>query len=161
MIESKLKVKNCNRGQLLRLYWLYWVSSARCSNLYEVFSWSTGIHILTKCRWWDLRWNLPIGQCHMLSEFQASLPFAPSETRLKFILCHMQNAWQGTIGKMAIRKLRTDTNCPAGKSWPNHVKNEQHIRSEKTYGPKKYWKVNIMVQRTANRQYFRLRSFAS
>ena len=23
--------------------------------------------------------------------------------------------------------LRTDTNCPAGKSWPNHVKNEQHI----------------------------------
>ena len=40
----------------------------------------------------------------------------------------------------AIRKLRTDTNCPAGKSWPNHVKNVQHIESEKTYGPKKYWK---------------------
>ena len=36
----------------------------------------------------------------------------------------------------AIRKLRTDTNCPAGISWPNHVKNEQHIRSKKTYGPK-------------------------
>ena len=35
----------------------------------------------------------------------------------------------------AIRKLRTDPNCPAGKSWPNHVKNEQHIGSEKTYGP--------------------------
>ena len=34
-----------------------------------------------------------------------------------------------------IRKLRTDTNCPTGKSWPNHVKNEQHIGSEKTYGP--------------------------
>ena len=33
----------------------------------------------------------------------------------------------------AMRKLRTDTNCPAGKSWPNHVKNEQHIGSEKTY----------------------------
>ena len=30
--------------------------------------------------------------------------------------------------------LRTDTNCPAGKSWPNHVKNVQHIGSEKTYG---------------------------
>ena len=29
----------------------------------------------------------------------------------------------------AIRKLRTDTNCPAGKSWPNHVKNEQHMHS--------------------------------
>ena len=27
----------------------------------------------------------------------------------------------------AIRKLRTDTNCPAGKPWPNHVKNEQHV----------------------------------
>ena len=36
----------------------------------------------------------------------------------------------------AIRKLGTDTNCSAGKSWPNHVKNEQHIGSEKTYGPK-------------------------
>ena len=35
-----------------------------------------------------------------------------------------------------IRRLRTDTNCPAGKSWPNHVKNEQHIGSEKTCGPK-------------------------
>ena len=34
----------------------------------------------------------------------------------------------------ALRNLRTD--CPAGKSWPNHVKNEQHIGSEKTYGPK-------------------------
>ena len=29
----------------------------------------------------------------------------------------------------ALRKLRTDTNCPAGKSWPNHVKNEQHMHS--------------------------------
>ena len=36
----------------------------------------------------------------------------------------------------AIRKLRTDTNCPARKSWPNHAKNEQHIGSEKTCGPK-------------------------
>ena len=44
-----------------------------------------------------------------------------------------------------IRKLRTDSNCPAGKPWPNHVKkkkeNEQHIGSEKTYGPKIYWTV--------------------
>ena len=51
----------------------------------------------------------------------------------------------------AIRKLRTDTNCAAGKSWPNHVKNEQHIGSEKTYGPKKYLRQwNMMMQRTAN-----------
>ena len=40
MIESKLKAKNCNRGQLFRPCW---VSSARCSKLYEVFSWSTDI----------------------------------------------------------------------------------------------------------------------
>ena len=34
----------------------------------------------------------------------------------------------------AIRKLMlTGTNCPAGKSWPNHVKKEQYIGSEKTY----------------------------
>ena len=50
----------------------------------------------------------------------------------------------------AIRKLRTDTNCPAGKSWPNHVKNEQHIGSEKTYGPQNTEQLNIMMQRTAN-----------
>ena len=50
----------------------------------------------------------------------------------------------------AIRKLRTDTNCPAGKAWPNHVKNEQHIGSEKTYGPKNTEQLNIILQRTAN-----------
>ena len=43
----------------------------------------------------------------------------------------------------AIRKLRADTNCPAGKSWPNHVKNEQHIGSEKTYGPKNTEQLSI------------------
>ena len=50
----------------------------------------------------------------------------------------------------AIRKLRTDTNCPAGKTWPNYVKNEQHIGSENTYGPKNTEQMNIMMQRTAN-----------
>ena len=50
----------------------------------------------------------------------------------------------------AIRKLRTDTNCPAEKSWPNHVKNEQHIGSEKTYGPQNTEQLNIILQRTAN-----------
>ena len=52
---------------------------------------------------------------------------------------------------VAIRKLPTDINCPAGKSWPNHVKNEQHIESEKTYGPQNTEQLNIMVQRTANK----------
>ena len=75
----------------------------------------------------------------------------------------------------AMRKLRRDKNCPAGKSWPNHVKNEQHIGSEKTYGPRNTEQLNIMMQRTANetaacwifyrscvgRQHFRLRSFVS
>ena len=49
----------------------------------------------------------------------------------------------------AMRKLRTDTNCPAGKSWPNHVKNEQHIGSGKTYSPKNTGKVpfcNLVVK---------------
>ena len=50
----------------------------------------------------------------------------------------------------AIRKLRTDKNCSAGKSWPNHVKNEQHIGSEKTYGPKITGQLKIMMQKTAN-----------
>ena len=45
MIESKLKANNCNRGQL---FLPCWVSSARCSKLYEVFSWSGDIHILAK-----------------------------------------------------------------------------------------------------------------
>ena len=33
--------------------------------------------------------------------------------------------------------MRTDKNCPAQNTWPNHVKNEQHIGSNKIYGPKK------------------------
>ena len=37
----------------------------------------------------------------------------------------------------AIRRLWTDKNCPAEKSWANHVKNEQHTTSKKTDGPKK------------------------
>ena len=43
----------------------------------------------------------------------------------------------------AIRKLRTDKNCPPGKSCPNHVKNEQLIGSKKTYGPKNTGQYNI------------------
>ena len=50
----------------------------------------------------------------------------------------------------AKRKLRTDTKCPAGKSRTNHVKNEQHIGSEKTYGSQNTEQLNIMMQRTAN-----------
>ena len=35
-----------------------------------------------------------------------------------------------------IKKMWTDKNCPAEKIRPNHVKNEQHFGSEKTYGLK-------------------------
>ena len=45
----------------------------------------------------------------------------------------------------AARKLRTDTNLSRRKSWPNHVKIEQHIGSEKTYGPKNTGQFNMMV----------------
>ena len=50
----------------------------------------------------------------------------------------------------AIRKLQADKDCPAEKLGPDHVKNEQHIGSEKTYG-------TIYEPR----QHFRLWSFAS
>ena len=47
---------------------------------------------------------------------------------------------------VAIRRLqlRTDKNCPAEKSWPNHVKNEQHIPSKNTYDSKNI--LNTMMQ---------------
>ena len=49
----------------------------------------------------------------------------------------------------AIRKLRTDK-LSRRRIMANHVKNEQHIGSEKTYGPKNTEQQNIMMQRTAN-----------
>ena len=51
MIESKLKAKNCNRGQLFRPCW---VSSARCGSN-EVISWSTTHRLNSDGD--DLRWN--------------------------------------------------------------------------------------------------------
>ena len=47
-IESKLKAKNCNRGQL---FWPCWVSSARCSKLWSNIIWMMSlrnIHISQK-----------------------------------------------------------------------------------------------------------------
>ena len=38
-------------------------------------------------------------------------------------------------------------NHPRENTWPNHVKNEQHIRSKKTYGPKKHTKHNDTTDR--------------
>ena len=55
-----------------------------------------------------------------------------------------------------IRKQWTDT-VSHRKIMAKPNQNEQHIGSEKTYGPKKYWK-NIMMQRTANKNASCLRS---
>ena len=51
-----------------------------------------------------------------------------------------------------IRKLRTDTNCPAEKPWPNHVKTKMSSISDlkRPTAPKYTGQFNIMMQRTAN-----------
>ena len=90
---------------------------------YGVFSWSTDIHILT-----EMVMTSDETQIQIFANWPMS--HAKRVTR---------DNWKNTEYHViaALRNLRTDTNCPAGKSWPNHVKNEQHIGSEKTYGPKK------------------------
>ena len=49
----------------------------------------------------------------------------------------------------AIRKLRTDK-LSRRRIMAKPCKNEQHIGSEKTYGPKNTEQQNIMMQRSAN-----------
>ena len=90
---------------------------------YEVFSWSTDIHTLTK-----MVMTSDETQIQILANWPMS--HAKRVTRDNW-----KNPEYHVIA--ALRNLRTDTNCPPGKSWPNHVKNEQHIGSEKTYGPQK------------------------
>ena len=82
MIESKLKPKNCNRGQLFRPCW---VSSARCNKLWsnQLVDWSS---ILTKCRWWSL-----LRRNSNRSNF------------LQISHCHMQNAWQSCASQVVFR----------------------------------------------------------
>ena len=83
----------------------------------------------------------------------------PDETQIQIFAngqCHMQNAWPGTIGKIqnivSLRDKQTADRktVPQENHGPNHVKNEQHIGSEKTYGPKNTEQQNIIMQRTAN-----------
>ena len=107
----------------------------------EVFSWSIDIHKPAIYRWWWpqmklLSKSLPIGQCHM----QNASVRRDNRKNLEYRVL------------AAIRKLRTDTNrqCPAGKSWSSHVKNEQHIGPEKIYGPQNTEKLKLMMQRSAN-----------
>ena len=80
--ESRLKAKNCNRGQLFRTCW---VSSARCSKQWsnQLVDWYP---YTAKCRWWWPQMKLK----------SKSLPTGQY---------HMQNAWQGTTGNGAIVPL--------------------------------------------------------
>ena len=80
---------------------------------YEVFSWSTDIHTLTK-----MVMTSDETQIQILANWPMS--HAKRVTRDNW-----KNPEYHVIA--ALRNLRTDTNCPPGKSWPNHVKNEQHI----------------------------------
>ena len=82
---------------------------------YGVFSWSTDIHTLTQ-----MVMTSDETQIQILANWPMS--HAKRVTRDNW-----KNPEYHVIA--ALRNLRTDTNCPAGKSWPNHVKNEQHISS--------------------------------
>ena len=101
----------------------------------EVFSWSD-IHKPTICRWWWPQMklkskSLPIGQCHM------------------------QNAWQGAIGKS-----RISCRCRGMETADRHKLSRRKIMAKpckkwaayriwKNLRPPKYWTVKMM-QRTAN-----------
>ena len=55
----------------------------------------------------------------------------------------------------AIRKLRTDRNCPAERSWPNHIRNEQHPESALHYPQQGCLLSNIMkTNQNPDHQYF-------
>ena len=45
----------------------------------------------------------------------------------------------------AIRKLQTDTNCPAGKPWPNHVKSEHDFPAGQFVCPQLPYRGNNMI----------------
>ena len=63
---------------------------------YEVFSWSTDIHTLTEVQ---ILANWPMSHAKRVTRD------------------NWKNPEYHVIA--ALRNLRTDTNCPAGKSWPN------------------------------------------
>ena len=106
MIESKLKAKNCDRGQLFRPCW---ISSARCSKLWsnQLGDWYSQTH--TKC---DMEMTSDETQIQIFAHWPMS--HAKRVTR-----DNRKNPEYRVVA--AIRKQQTDTNCPAGKSWPNHV----------------------------------------
>ena len=124
-----------------------WVSSARCSKMWSIqlVDWYSQTHYM----------QMVITSDETQIQIFANWP----RSHVKRLTSDNRKSLEYRV-VAAIRKLRTDTNCPAGKWWPNHVKNEQHIGSEKTYGPKNTEKLKIMMQRTTNEN-FLLQSFAS
>ena len=129
MIESKMKVKNCNRHRQLFRPGL--VPSARlvAELRSKAIGWLTD-RLLNVHGSDDLRW-IHKSKC------------------LRIGRCRMQNAWQPTVVKkqeyhvvVAIRRLRTDEHSRAENTWPNHVKNKQHIGSKlKTYDQKNLYEI--------------------
>ena len=79
---------------------------------YGVFSWSTDIHTLT-----EMVMTSDETQIQILANWPMS--HAKRVTRDNW-----KNPEYHVIA--ALSNLRTDTNCLAGKSWPNHVKNEHY-----------------------------------
>ena len=110
MIESKLTptfatVDSC--FDLVRSH-QYGIAS------YEVFSWSTDIHTLTK-----MVMTSDETQIQILANWSMSHAKRVTRDNWKNPEYHVT---------VALRNLRTDTNCPAGKSWLNHV-NQRALRA--------------------------------
>ena len=75
---------------------------------YEVISWLTDIHKPTKCRrWWpQMKLKSKINLCQL--------------TNVRFKPCDKgSDNRKSSEYRVAAAKLRTDSNCPAGESWPN------------------------------------------
>ena len=113
MIEFKLKPTFATVDSCFDLVRSHQYGTER----HEVFSWSTDIHTLTK-------------MVMTSDETQIQIPDNwPMSHAKRVTRDNCKNPEYHVIA--ALRNLRTDTNCPAGKSWPNHVKNEQHIDLKK------------------------------
>ena len=131
MIESKLKANNCNRRQLFRPGW---VSSVRCSKLWSIqlVDWYPYTHY----------------KMVMTSDETDS---NPNSCQLANVTCKTRDKGQQENPEYhvvaAIRKLRTDTNCPAGKSWKDDVKKKKwaayriwkDLRPQKILDSKTWW----------------------
>ena len=60
------------------------------------------------------------------------------------VTCKTYDKGKREKSRISCRCRDTDKNCPAEKSWPNHVRNEQLIGSKKTYGPQNKYSVDSL-----------------